>query len=259
MIKNFIILGTQRTGSTALYRTLNFHPDIACGGEWIHDQPANRKLFVARKALQAEFSVLSPRNQKQIAEEYHDGACWLGFKALFRSSDLWLVHPRFSPALWLDRLEAIRRWIASEPGIHVIHLTRDDQIEWLKSKYLSSKTGLYTNKPYPTGMKVTIPIKPAIRRLQTKNWIDSRIADLAGSNPFLHVSYEDFLLSKNKMVENMMQFLECDMARLEEDNKTRIKKQSKGSAADYIANFDELREAIERRGLSGRVAQPAQR
>ena len=256
MIENFIILGTQRTGSTVLFRTLNFHPQIACGGEWVYDQPSHKKVAVARESLKAEFSVLSEQNRRQIDEEYHGDVRWLGFKVLFRSSDKWLLHPRLAPALWIDRLESFCRWLSREPKIHVIHLTRDDQIEWLKSKYLSSKTGLYTNKPYPKGMKVNVPVGRAIKRLQTKSWIDSRIATLSHSNPYLHVSYEDFLHSRERTVDAMMRFLGCDPALANDSNNRGIKRQSKGTAKDYILNYDEIAQAIAHRGLNKGVVYP---
>jgi len=246
MIRNFIVLGTQRTGSTALFRALNFHPAVACGGEWVHDKPPHQKVSTARRALQADFSALVPRYRDQIEEEFCDESRWLGCKVLFRSSDKWFLHARTSPALLLDRLEAFRAWLCRQSEIRIIHLTRDDSIEWLKSKYLSSKTGFYTNKPYPEGTKIAIPIRRAIKRLQTKDWIDLRVASLARTNPYLHVSYEDFLHSNPETLETLMQFLECDPSRIEETNRRNIRKQSKGTARDYISNYDELKEAVQR-------------
>src|SRR5688500_15708672 len=179
MIENFIIVGTQRTGSTALYHALNFHPDISCGGEWTLHIPWYKKIRVAQQALEGNFSGLTPRNQKLIGNVFHEQTKWLGFKMLFRSSDKWFLHPRLAPALQLDQLEPCLSWIGKQPKMHVIHIVRRDAIDWLKSKYLASATGHFTREHYPNDFKVDIPLRRAVKRLRAKNWIDHRLASLA--------------------------------------------------------------------------------
>src|SRR5690606_7926636 len=110
MLKNFLIVGTQRTGSTALVNCLHLHAEIACGGAWTQHLPSLRKLSALRRALGADFSILIPKHREWIGEQYHSDTRWLGCKVLFRSSDKWLLHPRLSPALWIDRLDAHVRW-----------------------------------------------------------------------------------------------------------------------------------------------------
>lgn len=249
MTKNFIIVGTQRTGSTALFRSFNFHPEIACGREWTHDFPFYKKLSVTERALAGDFSVLSPRSRKLIEAECSDETRWLGFKILFRSSDKWLIHPKLAPALWLDRLEAHIEWLARRTDISVIHLSRKNPVDWLKSKYLASRTGSYTQTPYPDQEKVRIPVKRAVKRIQTKNWLDTRLATLERSNPYLRIYYEDFLKSNRDVIHAMMNFLECDPTDLGDFNYRKLKKQSKGSADRYIANYEQLTTALHEREL----------
>ena len=249
MIRNFMILGTQRTGSTALYQSLNCHPEIACGGEWLQYVGWYKKLRVTQAALAGSFAVLTPRDQELIAKEYHRGTRWLGFKLLFRSSDKWLLHPRFSPALWLDRLEAYFQWLSQRPDIHVIHIVRKDAMEWLKSKYLSSATGLFTGKQYPDGIKVNISLTGAVKRLQAKNWIDTRLAALSHTNPYLRIYYEDFSLSNYTATLELVEFLQCDSTQLAKDNDQVLKKQSKRSAENYISNYDQLLLELQGRAL----------
>ena len=240
MVRNFMIVGTQRTGSTALYHSLNCHPDIACGGEWTQHVSWYKKLWVTPRALGGDFTVLSSRNRERISKVFHEHTQWLGFKLLFRSSDKWLLHPRFAPTLWLDRLEAYLQWLSRRSGIHIIHIVRQDAIEWLKSKYLSSTTGLYAVQTYPDDLKVDIPSREAVKRLHTKNWIDDRLANLAQTNPYLRIYYEDFLTDNHTAVTSMIQFLQCDIDRLGGIQYGSQQKQSKGEAADYVTNYDQL-------------------
>jgi hypothetical protein len=249
MRKNFIIVGTQRTGSTALFRSFNFHPEIACGREWTHDFPFYKKLTVTKRALEGDFTVLTARSRDLINKLYNDETRWLGFKLLFRSSDKWLIHPRFAPALWVDRLEDYVQWLSHRPDIHVIHIIRRNQIDWLKSKYVASKTDSYTQTPYPDGLKIEIPLRGAVKRVQTKKWLDSRLATLEYTNPYLPVYYEEFLHSNHDVVLSLMRFLQCDPDRLRDFDYRKLKKQSKGSAEKYISNYDQLVRELRNRNL----------
>lgn len=251
MYQNFIIVGTQRTGSTALFRSLNFHPDVACGSEWTQDVLAHRKIAVAERALGGDFSVLSSRQRRRIQSFFRPEVRWLGFKLLFRSSAAWLLHPRFAPALWLDRLEAFRRWMALRPSMRIIHVVRNDRIEWLKSKYLADKSRAFAGTDYPDGLTVHVPVGEALRRLEAKAWIDGRLSGLADSNPYVRVSYEEFLESDHAIVNRLMEFLDCDPERLGEFEYRKQRKQSKRPASHYITNFDQLAAAV---GVAGRAA-----
>lgn len=240
MPRNFIIVGTQRTGSTALFRSLNFHPDVACGSEWTQDVLAHRKLIVAERALSGDFSALSPRQRRRIDQVYTADKRWLGFKLLFRSSGAWMLHPRYAPALCLDRLEAFIRWIAARPEMRIIHVTRNDAVDWLKSKYLADRSRAFAGKGYPEGLTVRVPVGEAVRRLRAKAWIDTRLASLSASNPYIRVSYEEFLDSDRAIVGRLMQFLDCDLQKLGDFEYRKQQRQSKGSARDYIRNYDQL-------------------
>jgi len=245
MLKNFLVLGTQRTGSTALHRALNFHPAITCGNEWTQHVSPLRKFPVTERALRGDLSVLDRRQRKRIGHTLRAGTEWLGFKILFRSSDKWLVHPRYAPALWMDRLEAYLRWLARRPSVRVIHIVRRDPVEWLKSKYLSDATHRWTGGSYPEGTRIEVPVENALRRLASKRWIDDRLATLRETNPYLLVGYEDFLAANRATVASLIDFLGCDPAGLAAFDYKRLTKQSSRPARDYISNFDELTAALD--------------
>jgi hypothetical protein len=251
VFRNFLIVGTQRTGSTALVRSLTFHPDIACGDEWTQRVPAHRKFRVTESSLAGDFSALTAAQRKRIDPVFGPHTRWLGFKLLFRSSDKWLIHPRFAPALWFDRFGSYLRWIARRPSLHVIHIVRNDPVDWLKSKYLADTSRAYAGKEYPEGMTIEIPVRGALRRLATKRWIDDRLSQLNRSNPYLCISYEDFLESDRAVVERLMGFLDCDPAHLRDFDYRKHRKQSKRDASEYISNHAVLKAALEERGIIG--------
>jgi len=250
MLKNFLILGTQRTGSNALVHLLNYHPDIACGAEWTRRIPWHRKLRVTEQGLAGVFTELEPRRRAEMSRVYHEHKRWLGCKILFRASDKWVGHPRLSPALWFDRLEAYLRWIAQRPDIHIIHLTRSHAMEWLKSKYMAEVT-VYMGRQYPDGMKVTIPVHQAVKRLYAKNWLDARLETLTKSNPYQHIFYEDLLKSNYDVTLSVLHFLGCDTTKLPQNikNGQPVKRQSKGDATNYISNYEQLIQELKKRSL----------
>jgi hypothetical protein len=247
--QNFLILGTQRTGSQALYGALNLHPQVLCGGEWTFKTPSPLKLRKAEEALSGNFNqfiVGHPHLEARYAGALTDQTRWLGFKILFRSSAKWLVHPALAPALWVDRLEGHLRWLRRHPEIHVIQLIRRDPVEWLKSKYLGRAIG-HTHKTYPEGFKVRIPIGPALRAVGAKRWVDQRISELAETNSYILVNYEDFLSDNLNEVRRCFEFLGCDVPDDIPAGKS-FQRQSRRGASEYIENYDELVDALERAG-----------
>lgn len=248
-MKNFLILGTQRTGSQALYSALNLHPEVVCGGEWTFQCSPFNKIKHAEQALSGDFQKLlvdRPDLQERYSLSSLGGANWLGFKILFRSSAKWLGHPALAPALWVDRFKGHLKWLRHRRDVHIIQLVRRDPVEWLKSKYLARATGMLTNMQYPDGFRVRIPVGPALRALATKRAIDEGIASLAASNPYHCVVYENFLADNRAELESCLKFLKCDCAKMPLNGyRTR---QSTADSSEYIENYHDLVEALQRVG-----------
>lgn len=244
MVRNFLIVGTQRIGSTMVSEALNSHPEIVCGREWTVQVPWYRKIKVAQRILAGDVSVFSPKGREQIEKLYQHQARWLGFKLLFRASDKWFIHPRFAPAIWLDQLENYRRWLSRRSDIYIIHIVRCDAIEWLKSRYLARATGFYSVKQYPD-VKLEIPLHSAIKRLRAKDWVDYRLATLATSNPYLRLYYEDLLNSEHDVLLSVVRFLQCDTMKLI-NIVHNLQRQSRNPASYYISNHDKLIDELNR-------------
>lgn len=249
MARNFVIVGTQRTGSSALAETIGFHPDIACGWEWTQLAPRRSKIRLAERALAGDFLELAPDERSHMQKVFTPPRDWLGFRRLFRSSNKWMFHPRYAPALWQDRLEDHVAWLSGRQDIHIIHLIREDNIAWLKSKYFSKKTGLYVGKPYPSITSVKIPVVSALARVQSKHWVDARLSTLKDTNPYCLVRYEDFCTDKVDVANMIFKFLDCDNCKIDLSEKGGRKRQSTGDISDGILNIDDLATALRERGL----------
>lgn len=247
-MKGFLILGTQRTGSSAFAELLAMHPDIGCGWEWANRAGGRARARVAERALAGDGSVLPAKHARQLYDILGSGASWLGFRLLFRASHVWVVHPRLSPSLWLDGLSYVLKWVEGHPDIHVIHLVRGDSLEWLKSKYMAKEAGTYAGTRYPTGLKVKIPVGDAIRRLQCKHWIDGRIQAVGRTNPYIQLSYEQFREDNSRVVKEAVRFLGCDPTSLR-STPGKLSRQSTESAVNYIANYQQLVKGLRSAGV----------
>ncbi len=245
--RNFLIVGTQRTGSSALAEIIDIRNDMACGWEWTQRAAPWNHLKIAKCSLLGNFASLADDHQQHMLRSMKTQCRWLGFRRLFRSSDKWAIHPRFAPALYLDRLEGHISWLSTRPDIHIIHIVRQDNVNWLKSKFVSKAAGSYVGRQYPEQLKVEIPVAKAVKRLQAKQWVDSRLTHLQTTNPYLRICYEDFLAERDKVLASMFEFLDADATINQEE--TVISRQSRGSASDYIDNFAELEAALCKKNL----------
>ena len=81
--------------------------------------------------------------------------------------------------------------------------------------------------------------------------MEKRLKTLANSNPYQHFFYEDFLKSNYDVTASVLQFLDCDPAKLPKniENKQPIQRQSKGGAENYISNYKELVTELEKHSL----------
>lgn len=248
----FLIVGTYRSGSSAVTEAMNSHPRIMCGYEWTLRIPFWRKLQVAKSALEGDFSHLLQRHRDAAQSGISSETRVIGFKRLFRSSNKWLIHPRFAPALAVDRLEAHLKWLADDPSIRVVHIVRRDNIAWLRSKVLADASGKYSGGQYPDDLRLRIGVNEARRRVATKTWIDGRLAALSVSNPYCRVDYESFAADNRRVARSLVSFLGCDPEELPE-RELRHQPQSAKSAAS-IVDIDDVRQA-----LGQRVAVPSDR
>ncbi len=247
---NFLIVGTQRTGSSALGDGIGLHPQVACGWEWTLRTPPWRAIRIAEAGLRAEFGVLGSKDQVHMGERFSEQTQALGFRRLFRSSDKWLVHPAVAPALWLDRLEAHIDWLGRRPDIRVIHIVREDNLGWLRSRNVARQSGIYFGRPYPVDTLVSVDLTEAGRRIAAKDWVDQRLSSIARRNPYLAVSYDAFRRDNLPVLNRAIEFLGLDPTLLPSPElHMRAKPQSSTATQNNVRNHSELVAYLHQTGL----------
>ena len=241
---NVLVVGVQRTGSSALAELLNTHPEIAIGWEWTERLPPWRKLSVLESSLQGDFQGIERRAREHIEASVGAETRWLGFRRLFGASNKWLGHPRFSAKLFYDCFERHRRWLAAHPQVRVVHIIREDDLGWLKSKFLARAMGQFVGQAYPEDARISIPLSDALARVKAKHWVDQRLGLLRQTNPYLRVAHEDFAERLPAIGQEVARFLDCSPDGIQPDN-TVIRRQSTRPAADYIENYAALAGALD--------------
>lgn len=248
-MKNFLIVGTQRTGSSALAELLGLHPQITCAWESTRAVHPFQKIVVAEEVFSGNFSNLRKKEKEYLSDLHNTNKTALGFRRLFNSSDKWIIHPRYAPALFKDRLEAHLSWLANRrPDVSIIHIVRTDNLAWLKSMGLSSQTGVYIGKKYPDDAEIRWDPKTAEKRVRSKIWLGNRLSSLASSNPYMCVEYESFRSDNSGVLKSVLAFLGF------RGNYTAVAPtttgiQSKSSIAHGFSNWDEIQLHLEQMAL----------
>lgn len=242
--QKFLIVGVQRTGSSALAEVINTHPAIATGWEWTERIKPWKKLQVLSEGLTGNFSGLEPASREHIERSIGPDTLHLGFRRLFGASNKWVATPATSAKLLLDRFRPHMRWLAKNPDVRVIHIVRDNHVEWLKSKYVARELSSFVGQAYPENIQVTVPLRDALSRVRAKIWVDAELARIAQTNPYLQLRYEQFSKQMSLAGSEAVSFLGEDPRRLRLEQ-TSISKQSTKSTADYLTNYDELVAALQ--------------
>ena len=239
ILKPFVIIGTQRTGSTMIEKTLNLHPDIKCGGEWSLKISPLKKVSLVKAGLSGNYRRLLEPHAGLMLEKNADA---IGFRLLFSSSPKWLIHPHFNLARIWERLDGFIEYFKKNPEIKIIHVIRDDNVAWLASLFMAKSSNLFTNIKYPEDLKIKIPVLEAIKRVRTKNELKKKMRTLSLFNPYFEIKYEDFLIKREARLTELFNFLEVGIPVPIPEIPTR--KQQHKSLSDVIINFKEISQMI---------------
>ncbi len=233
MVRQFVIVGTQRTGTTLIRTSLDSHPDLICSGEvfkggrrpyqhpdgywaFCRASPRNRiRQYVARKRNVTDFLT-------QLFSR--PGAAAIGFKLMYSHS---LRYP--------EVVDFIR-----QRGLSVIHVIRRNVLKTLISRDVARLTGVYHRTKETTEQgQAAITLDPAtlIERLdavarEERTWQER----LDGHAPIMKVSYEDFVNERELETQRLLQFLNLRFVELN----SPLQRISPTDMRLVIANYDEV-------------------
>lgn len=249
-MKNFVIVGTQRTGSSALAEAISLHPKIACGWEWTQTcMPYSLERVSKQALLMKDFSTLDKSNKEHSQAIFDEELSCFGYRRLFRASSKWLFSPSFSLTLEYERLRWHLNWFI-ENNVTVIHIIRNDSLGWLKSKAIAKKTGNYYGGEYKEGVQAIMKPSEALKRIKAKHWLDDCLASLLGKTPYIQVQYESFKDNNRLEAMRVIQFLGEDDSLLPSlSERMKLKKQSNKKDFELLKNYSAIENLLSRHNL----------
>jgi hypothetical protein len=184
-----------------------------------------------------------------MAKELTESTTTLGYRSLFRANDKWLYRPSMALSLFLDRFSENLEWWSRDGDIHVIHIVRTDNVAWLRSKFVARKLDSFSaGTGYSQDLRLSVPVRAAVRRLKMKHWLDGRLSEIRRTNPYHLVCYENLLKDRNATIADAQEFLGLSPELMPEE-KVR-QRQSKGIPIEqHLSNYDELLSILERENL----------
>lgn len=249
-ITNFVILGTQRTGTTLVRTSLSSHPDILCCGEvfLLGRRPYSKSdgywSYTRLNVKNRVQALLMPRmttaaylNQLYSKKEY----AAIGFK-------LMLGHCLARPYIWP---------LVVDKDVKVILVRRRNSLKTLVSRRTAAESGVYhisrtlgvtSAVESWDARSVTLDPLTLVEDLDSINSeYDRWRSYLEDTTERLDVEYEDYtedIVAGNKKV---LEFLGMRQVPLKSD----LKKVNPDDLSQSIANYDEVVQVLENSRYSG--------
>lgn len=226
----YVILSTQRSGSTWFRRLLDSHPDIRAWGELFLMQPwegwSDPELVPFSHHLRDRGGIrpFSTWSYLHRLRESPTSARALGFKLMYGQ---WAAHPELLPSLVRHRFR-------------LIHLVRDNHLDMVISRERDERLGI----THATDAVRAAPLHLEPGRLKRR--LDrialsvrlGRGVSRMWPHPVHVVHYEELVADPPTVLGGVLDFLEQrrDGVQLHTD----LKRIASGSYRERIANYDEV-------------------
>ena len=247
VMKKFIILSSQRTGSGYLQECMNSHPDIACygeiligyGGEYKKMPPLLLKRYRRLRTLwQVLFSgaLLMPgRTVRDVfCSDEAIASKAVGFRVMYNQ---------------LERNPLAMRAVLEQESVHVIHLQRRNLLKKYASHVLMHNHVRHGRKAAHlyekvSAVQVRIDLDAAIKYFRKEERVQQKYTEMFSNYPVLPLFYEDIVGAGGIVFSErtrILQFLELS------DGEMRSKqvKANPSQLEDYISNYEELRARLQ--------------
>ncbi len=228
----FIVLTTQRSGSSYLCSLLDNHPGISCTQEVFLPRNTNeityrtwRTASIGRelkhwfKRQDAVNAYLAQLYGKQPSLQA------FGFKLMYGQA---------------KRYPEVVDWCGRN-NVRVVHLIRQNALKMVVSRHVAQKRGVYLSTRTMDPVTVSIDTRRLIHQLQQSDRLVQRHRELFSDLPCLEVSYEAMMADRDRQLQDILTFLDCEVNL---HLSTELVKTSSDSLASLIENYDEVCQAL---------------
>ena len=230
-MKRFVVLSTQRTGSTLLISSLDSHPGIFCAGEIFFPRSGSEYAINRYARLSSlnrvQHTFCRGRLVRRFLDEFYErtGYAAIGFKYMYSQA-------RHIPRRYPSALKYLH-----EHSIPVIHNVRQNKLRVLLSRISARSSGVYrSDRPVGLG-PVNVPLGHLLEELRQLERADETWKRRMSGHDYLQVSYESFVGNQADQVRSILDFLDIEDAH--ELNSPFVKVSSR-TIEETVQNYDEL-------------------
>jgi LPS sulfotransferase NodH len=239
-VTNFVVLSTQRSGSTWVVDMLESHPRVVAyselfmhGGEGKPKWGGEKDLPYWQTYSRGKSRVTKPYLLwKYLGEAFRErpGIDAVGFKLMY--SQLSRISRPLMPALWLKR-------------VRIIHLIRRNALDVVLSKEAGAARGgrLHARDGNDVEqVRLNLDTDSLLRRmtLHERGIAGARVRFKKVGLPYTEVVYEDLAADENGFAD-LFEFLGVQPAPVE----SSLKKLNPTSHEELIENYSEVRDALQ--------------
>lgn len=233
--RKFVVLSTQRTGSTMLIHLLNSHPAVLCPGEIFF--PGSGSEYALNKYVRSSFSrrfrhqVVRPALVREFLDRFFAQEPYqaIGFKYMYSQA-------RHVPRLY----PSVPRYIR-ENKLAIIHGVRRNKLKVLLSRIASKSSGVYRADTPVKKQPIEVPIKGLEGHLEALDREDDIWQRKMAGLPYLRVEYESLLSDRPGEELRLLQFLGVDPSIGLESPFVRM---ASGPVCKLISNLKEVESVL---------------
>lgn len=230
--QKFIIVATQRTGSTFLWRYLDTHPSIEGYGE----------VFSRKRKLDSYFSFLQSSFTRRVRHHLDRKGSVANYLEYLYQSGSGSARAICFKLMYSHIFPELREWI-DENYVKRVHLIRENYLKIIVSREVK-KTGAVSNaRPGDEVALTTI-------RLRTDNLI-SRLNQLAveveqerqqiSGKPHIEICYERLCDDLESSIRDILDFIEVPWSKA---MKVPMKKVNPDRLDQILENYEEVAEVL---------------
>lgn len=265
MVKKFIVLTTQRSGSNYFCFWLNNHPNVRCHSELFlrkyvgadgfeRYSKTNPVRYFLYNIFGNKFANKIPFNQviTNLIKDYyhslihnpvHSGPLTdtedLSLRAEYHTRDSGKNDKAVGFKLMYDQLEDFKclKELIKNEGVLIIHLIRTNLLKMHLSKLTRRKRGVAHSSKKVEKVKVGVNHKTILNQLDELNDDQQRMKKMFPGNPYLEVTFEDIFYRQTEIARKVCDFLGVEQCKI---RPPVLKKLNPDSVRDIVENYDEV-------------------
>lgn len=230
-MRMFVVISTQRSGSTLLIKLLDSHPSVLCAGE-IFFPPSGSEYSIRRYVERTATRKIRHQIQRSgLVNEFLDdfysqgGYAAIGFKYMYSQARR---IPRCYPS--------VLRYI-EDNNVAVIHCVRKNALRVILSRLSSKSSGVYRSTTPIKSKPVYVPVDTLAQELSRLRDENSKWQNKLSRYTYIQVDYESLLSNRAVEEKNLLDFIGAEY---QGALTSPFQKVGANSIQAMIENYDEV-------------------